>query len=170
VEHCAGEKKWELCMPRREKVSNILSLKQLINRVGGDFFFRVSCDFESSAEEAFDYLSDIEGRNRWDEITESSGFVEKVSNKSSIVYTHSRGVWSTSPRDCLAMSFLDRLQDGRYCHITQSVEENPKYQPRKGSVRMKVRLAGLVIGPHSSKNPKMCHCVQIIDGLFFIQI
>ena len=27
-------------------------------RVGGDFFFRVSCDFESTPEEAFDYLYD----------------------------------------------------------------------------------------------------------------
>lgn len=54
-------------------------------RVGGDFFFRIVCDFEATPEEAFDYLSDIDIRAKWDELTVESGLVERVSNQTSVL-------------------------------------------------------------------------------------
>lgn len=49
-----------------------------------DFFFRIVVDFESSAEETFDMIADINKRADWDEVTESSGIVQPISNKTSV--------------------------------------------------------------------------------------
>ena len=101
-------------------------------------------------------------------MTESSGFVEQISSEFAVLYSQSKGVWPTAPRDCLVVSFKSILEDGRYCNVTQSIDEHPNYQQRSGSERMIAHLAGLIVGPHSSKNPNLCHCVQIIDGTLLL--
>ena len=82
---------------------------------------------------------------------------------------HSRGLWPTAARDALVMSFISRGSDGSYTTITKSLESHPQYQDRQGSVRMLAKLAALKITKHKSGNPNLCHCVQIIDGIFVLE-
>jgi sulfur carrier protein ThiS len=61
------------------------------------------------------------------------------------------------------MSFITRLEDGRYMNVTKSISDHPDFRPTKGDVRMTANIAGLIIGPHPTNN-KMCRCIQIVDG------
>ena len=57
---------------------------QVHKRKETDFFFRVVVDFEATMAETFDFMGDISKRATWDEVAESSGTVERISNKTSI--------------------------------------------------------------------------------------
>lgn len=75
-----------------------------------------------------------------------------------------KGIWPTASRDALIMSFTDALPDGRLINVTTSIPAHPLYTPRPSDVRMLAKIAGLVIGPHPSGDPRRCRCVQIVDG------
>lgn len=75
-----------------------------------------------------------------------------------------KGIWPTSPRDALVMSFIEQLDDGRFLNVTKSIDSHPKFVPRDGDVRMLANVAGFVIGPHPSNDPSRCICIQIMDG------
>jgi hypothetical protein len=74
-----------------------------------------------------------------------------------------KGMWPSSPRDALVLSFITKLEDGRYMNVTQSIPEHKDYQPVKGDVRMTAAIAGIIVGPHPT-NPKFSRCIQIMDG------
>ena len=133
-------------------------------RNGQEFFFRIVVDFESTPEETFDIIADISKRSEWDEVTESSGVIQQISNKTSIQFLRTRGIWPAAPRISLVLAFLSKLPDGRYINVTRSIESHPDFVEPEGDVRMIAHIAGLVVGPHPSGNPNLCRCVQVVDG------
>lgn len=75
-----------------------------------------------------------------------------------------KGIWPTSPRDALVMSFVEVLDDGRFMNVTKSIDSHPDFVQRPGDVRMLANVAGFIIGPHPSGDANRCVCVQIMDG------
>ncbi|KAJ3192994.1 hypothetical protein HK101_005612 [Irineochytrium annulatum] len=129
-----------------------------------DFCFRVVADMEGTPEEVFDILSDVTTRQTWDDICEGGGVVDVLSGDSRVQYMYTKGFWPTAPRDALVVGFVNRLPDGRYLNVTQSIESSPKFTPRAGSVTMKAALAGQIVGPDPAGRERMCKVVQIMDG------
>lgn len=73
-------------------------------------------------------------------------------------------LWPSSSRDCLVMSFIKALDDGRYINLTKSIDSHTLYTDEQSHVRMVCDLAGLVVQDHPSGDLKRSRCVQIIDG------
>lgn len=73
-------------------------------------------------------------------------------------------IWPTAARDALVMAFAKKLDDGRYINVTKSVDSHPNYTSKSGHVRMLASIAGLVVGPHPSGDPKLCRCIQVVNG------
>ncbi|KAI8902832.1 hypothetical protein BC833DRAFT_571767 [Globomyces pollinis-pini] len=151
---------WKEVLHQEKELFNISVQK----RKDVDFFFRIVVDFEGTPEETFDLVADISKRPNWDEICQSAGIIERISNKTAIQFMRTKGIWPTSPREAIIMSFTDKLEDGRYINVTKSIDSHEDYKSVDGDVRMIATIAGLVIGPHPSNNPKICRCVQIVNG------
>lgn len=43
-------------------------------------------------------------------------------------------------------------------------DDHPDFIMPNGDVRMIANIAGLVVGPHPSGDPKLSRCIQIVDG------
>ncbi|KAJ3299322.1 hypothetical protein HK104_009347 [Borealophlyctis nickersoniae] len=129
-----------------------------------DFCFRYIVEMEATPEEAFDFLADIGKRPLWDETCESGGIVEKSSPTTTVQYFRTKGMWPTSPREALVVSFVRTLPDGRYLNVTQSIPSHPLHNPADGHVRMLATIAGQIVGPDPLGRPGMCRVVQVVDG------
>ncbi|KAJ3260417.1 hypothetical protein HK103_000559 [Boothiomyces macroporosus] len=150
--------------------------KQVLTQEKGDYtisvqkqdtdkmFFRIVVDFEASPEQTFDHIADITTRNTWDEICQSSGIVERVSAMTAVQFMRTKGIFPTAPRSALVVGFISKLDDGRYINVTRSVDSHPDYKIPSGDVCMTADIAGLIVGPHPSGNPKRSRCVQIVTG------
>ncbi|KAJ3274211.1 hypothetical protein HDV01_003284 [Terramyces sp. JEL0728] len=127
-------------------------------------FFRIVVDFEASPEQTFDHIANISTRNTWDEICQASGIVERLSAMTAVQFMRTKGIFPTAPRSALVVGFISKLDDGRYINVTKSVDSHPDYKVPSGDVCMTAEIAGLIVGPHPSGNPKRSRCVQIVTG------
>ncbi|KAI9343753.1 hypothetical protein DFJ73DRAFT_961077 [Zopfochytrium polystomum] len=133
-------------------------------RANAAFCFRLVATMEGTPEETFDLLSDVDARKRWDDLCEGAGIAEIVGPGSKVIWMHTKGFWPTAPRDALVVGFVERLKDGRYLNVTQSVESSKNYTPRSGSVRMKAYLAGQIVSPDPKGRPNFSRVVQVMEG------
>ncbi|TPX72739.1 hypothetical protein SpCBS45565_g00172 [Spizellomyces sp. 'palustris'] len=130
-----------------------------------DFCVKVIAELNCTMETAFDLLSDITRRVEWDDLCEESGIIEVIDNATKIQFMRTKGVWPASPRDTLVLAHVERLPDGRYLNVAQSVE-HPDCPPRDAEniVRMEAKISGQVVGPTLDNQPGMCRVVQVADG------
>ncbi|KAJ1553604.1 hypothetical protein HK405_007441, partial [Cladochytrium tenue] len=70
-------------------------------RAGSAFCFRLVATLQGSAEEAFDLLSDVEARGRWDDLCEDSGVADDFGDGCRVIYMITRGFMLTAPREAL---------------------------------------------------------------------
>ncbi len=115
-----------------------------------DFFFRIVVDFESTPAECFDLMADIAIRPEWDEITQSSGIIDRVSPATAVQFMRTKAMWPTAARSALVLGHICRLPDGRLLNVTKSIDAHAGFVQPDGDVRMLANVAGLVIGPHPS--------------------
>ncbi|KAJ3020420.1 hypothetical protein HKX48_000828 [Thoreauomyces humboldtii] len=132
--------------------------------VGKEFFFRYSMAMEGTPEEVFDLLGDITRRTNWDELCQEAGVIEQVSNRTTVQYFRTKGVWPTKSRAALVVAFTKRLGEGHYLNVTQSIDDHPQFNAKSSDVRMLARIAGQVIQPDPEGRPRMCRVVQVVDG------
>ncbi|KAJ3021804.1 hypothetical protein HKX48_007686 [Thoreauomyces humboldtii] len=139
-----------------------LSVYKLANT---DFCIKVVADLNCTPETAFDMLSDITRRGEWDDLCEETGIVEVIDKSTKVQFLKTKGVWPASPRDTLVLAHVERLADGRYLNVAQSVE-HARFPPREleGIVRMEAKISGQVVGPTLDNRPGMCRVVQVADG------
>ncbi|KAJ3102663.1 Collagen type IV alpha-3-binding protein [Phlyctochytrium planicorne] len=164
VNHPADGKEWVSVVT--QKSSKTAFVVEVHRKVGKEFFFRVVAEMEGTPEEVFDYLSDIHVRHTWDDLCEEGGVAQVLAADSKIQYMHTKGMFPAAARDALVVSFLKKLDDGRYLNVTKSVDSAPGYVPRASSVRMQAHLAGLIVGPADGAKPgeRKSKVVQIMDG------
>ncbi|RKO92573.1 hypothetical protein BDK51DRAFT_31819, partial [Blyttiomyces helicus] len=82
-----------------------------------------------------------------------------------IQFMKTKGIWPAAPRDTVVLSHVERLPDGRYLNVTQSIEHSG-LPPRdaEGIVRMDAKIAGQIVGPSLDGNPGKCRVIQVADG------
>ncbi|TPX58941.1 hypothetical protein PhCBS80983_g02758 [Powellomyces hirtus] len=130
-----------------------------------DFCIKVVAELNCTPETAFDMLADITKRGEWDDLCEESGIVEIVDKATRVQFMKTKGVWPASPRDTLILAHVERLSDGRYLNVAQSVEHS-RYPPREaeGIVRMEAKISGQIVGPTLDNKPGKCRVIQVNDG------
>ncbi|KAI8922432.1 hypothetical protein DFJ77DRAFT_421613, partial [Powellomyces hirtus] len=137
---------------------------EIDKRADSDFFFRYVMHMEATPEEAFDLLADIKQRPAWDEMCEEADVVEKVSNRTTVQYFRTKGVWPTKPRAALLVGFSRQLGSSRYLNVTKSIDSHPDFIPQSCDVRMIANLAGQLVEGDPEGRPRMCRVVQVVDG------
>lgn len=63
------------------------------------------------------------------------------------------------------LAHVERLPDGRYLNVAQSVE-HPQFPPRETEsiVRMEAKISGQIVGPTPDNQPGKCRVIQVADG------
>ncbi|KAJ3160608.1 hypothetical protein HDU86_000366 [Geranomyces michiganensis] len=133
-------------------------------RTDTDFCIKVVADLHCTPETAFDMLADVTRRGDWDDLCEETGVVEVVDRASRVQFVKTKGVWPASPRDTLVLAYVEKLPDGRFLNVAQSVT-HARFPPREaeGIVRMEAKISGQLVGPKEG-HPGMCTVIQINDA------
>ncbi|KAJ2783987.1 hypothetical protein H4R18_001379 [Coemansia javaensis] len=142
------------------------------------FCFRVTFYAPTGPGTAFDLLSDVLRRPEWDELTEATRVVERLSATDALHYVKMRAVWPTAARDSLLLSHLARARtaDGRpaLLNVSQSaVDPRVPENTAAGIVRMEAGIAGQLVAAAPPDDLRRlglpaagpwCKVVQIADG------
>jgi len=139
---------------------NPLSL-QVYKLAGSKNCFKIIAVLNTSAETAFDVLSDIRRRVEWDEIAETGITIENISNDTRIDYLKTKPIWPTSGRDSILLSHVKILKDGRLLNVNQSIKEHSSAPVDPTAVRMETKVAGQII---EFLTPKSCRVIQVADA------
>jgi len=117
--------------------------------------------FETSKEQVFQLLHDLELRMKWDTVLQDGRVVKKLDERSDVIFTEFACPFGISDRDFVQMRSFDVNQDSIRIYM-KSVDLPLAPKPRKGVVRAETLVGGFVLSedPQNPSATRMEFCSQ----------